>query len=112
MIFGVWRFTFHRARNRCENDAWKGRTLGRRGWLDRLSAAGEISDGVASEKIDWISILLERAFSLQILAKPIHQIGTECPTFGLLRVRIGKMFPNFLQAFLRLLITFQPLGLL
>ncbi len=57
-------------------------------------------------------ILLERPFSLQILAKTVHQVGAESPTFRFLHVWISKMFPNFLKAFLRLLIPLQPLGLL
>jgi hypothetical protein len=61
----------------------------------------------------FFSILpLERPFSLKIPAETVHQVGAECPTFRFLHVWIGKMFTNFLKAFLRLLIPLQPLGLL
>ena len=61
----------------------------------------------------FFSILpLERPFSLQIAAKAAHQIGTKCPTFRFLHIRIGKMPANFLKAFFRLLIPLQPLRLL
>ena len=61
----------------------------------------------------FFSILpLERPFSLQIAAKAAHQVGTKCPTFRFLHIRIGKMSANFLKAFFRLLIPLQPLRLL
>mgnify|MGYP003693993261 CR=1 FL=1 len=55
------------------------------------------------------AVLLERPFSLKIPAKAAHQVGTECPTFRFLHVRIGKMPTNFPEAFFRLLIPLQPL---
>jgi hypothetical protein len=45
---------------------------------------------------DYLSILLERPFSLKIPAKAAHQFGTECPTFRFLHVRVRKMPTNFL----------------
>src|SRR2546426_8869414 len=61
---------------------------------------------------DFFSILLERPFSLKIPAKAAHQVGTECPTFRFLHIRIGKMPANFTESFFRLLIPLQALGLL
>jgi hypothetical protein len=82
----------------------KGAPLGKEAVLTALGWAGE--------KSDCFRILLERPFSLQILAKTVHQVGAESPTFRFFHVWVGKMFPNFLKAFLRLLIPLQPLGLL
>ena len=42
------------------------------------------------------SILLERSFTLEILAEPIHEICSERAAFRFFRVGIGKVPANFL----------------